>query len=87
MTRCCLKSDRYQFAILWYFSHQHCLYVGLQPYRTVYGHIDTHTVPLTMLVYSLWYGLWLISYHITPIVYGHMPLQYGAQPYLSVPQV
>jgi len=76
-----LQSDRYQIAILWYFSHQHCLYVGLWPYCTVYSHIDTRTVPSMMLVYGLWYGSWLISYHITPVVYSCMPLQYGAQPY------
>jgi len=32
---CGLQSDRYQIAILWYFLHQHCLYVGLWPYCTV----------------------------------------------------
>ena len=42
--------------------------------------IDTRTVPSTMLVYGLWYGSWLISYRITPVVYGRMPLRYGAQP-------
>src|SRR6266581_8235503 len=78
---CSLQSDCYQIAILWYFLHQHCLYVGLRPYRTVYGHIDTRTVLSMMLVYSLWYGLWLISYCITPIVYSCMLLQYSVQPY------
>jgi len=38
------------------------------------------TVPSTMLVYGLRYGSWLISYRITPVVYGRMPLRYGAQP-------
>jgi len=76
-----LKSDRYQISIRWYFSHQRCLYVGLRPYCTIYGRIDTRTVPSTMLVYGLRYGSWLISYRITPVVYGRMPLRYGAQPY------
>src|SRR6266581_1870116 len=40
----------------------------------------TRTVPSTMMVYGLQYGSFLISYRITPVLYGRMPLRYGAQP-------
>jgi hypothetical protein len=77
MTRRRLKSDRYQFAILWYFSHQRCLYVGLQLYSTIDDVGLRFTVPVVNN---------FIPYHTGSILLygGRMPLRYGTQPYLGL---